>query len=1120
MRKEPFAIHQFHSGSAYGDAITNGMCFIQEILHDFGFESNIYVEHIAPEYKDKLVHYKDYKTNKNNILLVHHSIGHNCENWLKNLEDRKILVYHNITPTKFFSPYSELYRYSKIGRDQLYKFKEMMEGAIADSEINYRELKKIGYKNIETIPLLINIEKIIYSNWNHSLFDKLCNTYNILFVGRLIENKFQHELIEIFSIFQEINPIDSKLILVGGYDQNSEYFKKILQIISDKNLNNEVLITGKVPEADLYAYYRGSDVFVCMSEHEGFCVPILEAMVFDLPVIAYDSPLSNVKNTLNNSGILIKEKKFDLIAAFISLLVKNRGLRKKIIEKQRGALERYYPDKLKSQFKNFLNSIGVQIDAHYIETPKITNEIKYQIEGPFDSSYSLALINREMALSLDKIYTGQISLYSTEGPGDFLPNRNFIQNNPEIKKLWEKSKKCLNAEVVTRLLYPPRVSGMRGLFNLLLCYAWEESGFPNEYVENFNRHLDGITTLSEYTKKVLVDNGVKVPIFVIGAGVDHILKVEEKEYPGYLGKGFKFLHISSCFPRKGVDLLLKAYAEAFTDRDEVTLIIKTFSNIHNNIEKEVKDLKKKYRRLPEIIIIKEDLEQGYIINLYKKCDALVLPTRGEGFALPAAESSLFNKPVIITSYSGHMDFCNESTAWLVDFEFEKAKTHIGVPDSVWANPKCEDLAKTMKELVKLRREEILKKTQKAKSFLLNNFKWSDCAKRLESAVEKIKKLPIIKTNKIKVGWLSTWNTKCGIATYSKFLIDNLIKDNINIKIFAPIEGQRIKDDEEFVIRCWETYARGYSIKKLTDYILKEQIEVLIIQFNFGFFEIFSFGKMLEFLKENGIKIIIIFHSTTDVDKPDIKASLGWISESLKKVERLFLHSINDLNRLKNFGLIDNITLFPHGVIDIPEGDKKIIESKLGLFGKRIISSFGFLLPQKGIPELITAFSEIQKEYKNLHLLLLNALFPNPASEELRDKCLNLIQKLDITSKVTMINDFLEDDDVLSYLKCSDIIVFPYQKTAESSSSAVRYGIASQRPVLCTPCDIFHDVEDIVYFTPDNSIHGIIKGIKYLLDHPDELNIKHEFQVKWVKNHSWESLGKRLSRIIESLYINY
>lgn len=224
--------------------------------------------------------------------------------------------------------------------------------------------------------------------------------------------------------------------------------------------------------------------------------------------------------------------------------------------------------------------------------------------------------------------------------------------------------------------------------------------------------------------------------------------------------------------------------------------------------------------------------------------------------------------------------------------------------------------------------------------------------------------------------------------------------------------------------------------------------------------------------------------------------------------------------MKNFGLIDNITLFPHGVIDIPEGDKKIIESKLGLFGKRIISSFGFLLPQKGIPELITAFSEIQKEYKNLHLLLLNALFPNPASEELRDKCLNLIQKLDITSKVTMINDFLEDDDVLSYLKCSDIIVFPYQKTAESASGAVRYGIASQRPVLCTPCDIFHDVEDIVYFTPDNSIHGIIKGIKYLLDHPDELNIKHEFQVKWVKNHSWESLGKRLSRIIESLYINY
>lgn len=227
---KPAAIDQFHSGSAYGDAVTNSMFFIQKLLRNAGYISRIYVEHIADELKDKLISYKYYEPDKNQILLIHHSFGHNLDDWLKNLKEyNNILIYHNITPEFYFPKGSPFSHYSIKGREQLKLLKNVVTGAIGASELNSDELRKLKYKKVQTLPLLIDIEKLVNLKWNPSVFENNKKTFNILYVGRIVENKCHHDLIEIYKIFTQMSDRDSKLILAGDITSKG-YHKRLYEL--------------------------------------------------------------------------------------------------------------------------------------------------------------------------------------------------------------------------------------------------------------------------------------------------------------------------------------------------------------------------------------------------------------------------------------------------------------------------------------------------------------------------------------------------------------------------------------------------------------------------------------------------------------------------------------------------------------------------------------------------------------------------------------------------------------------------------------------------------------------------------------------------------------------------
>ena len=353
----PEAVHQFHSGSAYGDAVTNSLFFTRKLLRNLGFQSEIYVEHIAREFSTELMSYKEYVPSLKQALLIHHSFGHNLTDWLVSLPDRKILVYHNITPEHFFPQGSIARIFIQNGRKQLKLFRTMVDAAICVSRFNAEELKTLGYNNVFIVPLLLDIQRIRSSPWNyHNPFVR-DNVFTVLFVGRISANKCQHHVIEVFRRLLPIISKPARLLLVGGFDKNDPYYLYIKKQIDSYGLSEYINVIGKVSDQDIYSLYRIADVFLCMSEHEGFCVPLIEAMLFDVPVIAYSS--TNIPYTLDGAGILVMEKNFQHIAELINRLDKNNDFRNDILEGQKKRINDFLPPLIQADLLKALKYAGI-----------------------------------------------------------------------------------------------------------------------------------------------------------------------------------------------------------------------------------------------------------------------------------------------------------------------------------------------------------------------------------------------------------------------------------------------------------------------------------------------------------------------------------------------------------------------------------------------------------------------------------------------------------------------------------------------------------------------------------------------------------------------------------------
>jgi len=1104
------AVHQFHSGSGTGDAVTSAMFVMQGHLRALGFKSEIFVEHVGPGLEGAVRPHLDYRRSRGDAFIVHHSMGHDLGDWVSALPRPKLLAYHNITPAEFFPEGSSTRHYAALGRALLDEYLPHFDGAIADSELNASELRQRGYDPVSVVPLLVDLDKLRQAQ--SALPDPDTGSFTVLFVGRLVENKRQHELVDVVHHLASMTDRAVRLVLIG--DESAAYGQRVREQIAARGVEGHVLVTGKVPREELIGWYRRADAFVCLSEHEGFGVPLIEAMAFDVPVLAYRS--SSIAWTLGGAGVLLERKDPREIAALLAILSEDRALRRVLLSGQRRRLEAFGNQRLREQLRTALSQANIHPRLS-VAVEATRSAPQWQIEGPFETSYSLAIVNRELAAALERSEPGSTALFATEGPGDYLPKASELAKLPELEPLWRRGGKGVGAKRVIRNLYPPRVHDARAVTSVL-DFFWEESLVPREWVDSFNHHLDLIAAPSRFVKKALLDSGVETPIALVGTGVDHIARISAKPVDRPLGRGFRFLHVSSGFPRKGVDVLLRAYAKAFSSRDDVTLVLKTFPNIHNTVARQLAELRKGNPRCPDVVLIDEDLPPSQLLDLYKQCQAFVAPSRGEGFGLPMAEAMWFGLPVITTEAGGQSDFCTEDTSWLVACRPASSQSHLSRHESLWFEPDVGSLVRALQAVHGATAAERQAKTARARALVTREYTWDAVAHRLKHAVERIEATQAPSSRRMKLAWVSSWNTRCGVASYSEYLLRHLARD-FDVRIFASRRDSPLTPDGENVRRCWDDRGNP-SLEDLATELAAFAPDAVVFQFNFGFYDVPAFGRLVEALERRGVTVLVTFHSTKDVNKPDFKVSLRTIRSELSKASRLLVHALADVSLLQSFGLTDNVTLFPHGVFNSKEVAVGTAREQVRLpRNLPIVATYGFLLPHKGIDQLLEALPELQRRVPETRLLMVNALYPTPASTEQLARSRGAIARLGIERSVTMITDFLSDDEALALLHCADVVVFPYQTTAESASGAVRFGLSAHRPVACTPMEIFQDVQDVVHTLPGCDAGALARGLAELLADPARLSSKQQIQDEWLGSHAWDVLARRLRGMIRGLVGN-
>jgi len=352
-------IYQIVPSLSYGDAIGNEVIAIDKVIKECGYTTIVLSDYVDPRINIKA---KIYNRNKfcselfsEDIVIYHKAIGNHFSEEIKEYKCKKIMIYHNMTPKEFFVPYNKKTASAlENGIRQLENLKEYVDYILADSEYNKLELEEIGFKcKIDVQPLIIDFEEY-ETKPNEDIIKRYSDEgTNIIFAGRIAPNKKQEDVIKAFYYYKNYVDKNAKLFLVGSYNGTEKYYAKLSGFVKQLKLN-DVYFTGHIPFEDILAYYKIADIFLCMSEHEGFCVPLLESMYFGIPIVAFNC--SAIPYTLGDSGVLLDSKNYVEYSEVIRRIMQDSNYKEDIIAKQRKNLQRFKKSLTVDMFKNNLNN--------------------------------------------------------------------------------------------------------------------------------------------------------------------------------------------------------------------------------------------------------------------------------------------------------------------------------------------------------------------------------------------------------------------------------------------------------------------------------------------------------------------------------------------------------------------------------------------------------------------------------------------------------------------------------------------------------------------------------------------------------------------------------------------
>ncbi|MEP7200493.1 MAG: glycosyltransferase family 4 protein [Chloroflexota bacterium] len=341
----PKAIHQIMPGFLYGDAVGNQAFRIRALLRQWGYQSQVYAQFRDSRLADPGLDYTRYAGRRDTIVIFHYSIGSPVTAFVRSLPDRIVPYYHNVTPPEFVQRYNaDLTALLAQGQRELVLF-EAAPFALAASEYNRQEMLRLGFQHVAVLPYFLYFDELLASMESaagRAVVQRYGDGWvNILFVGRIVANKRQDDLIRAFHYYHRLINPQSRLLLVGS-DSNAPGYRLELDVLTDVLGLAHVHLVGPVGLREgLGGYYRAASVYLSLSEHEGFGVPLLEAMRFDVPVLAFNA--TGVPYALGDAGVLFNRKRYDAIGETIDMVTRDDVIRRQLLVGQQQRLAQLSP---------------------------------------------------------------------------------------------------------------------------------------------------------------------------------------------------------------------------------------------------------------------------------------------------------------------------------------------------------------------------------------------------------------------------------------------------------------------------------------------------------------------------------------------------------------------------------------------------------------------------------------------------------------------------------------------------------------------------------------------------------------------------------------------------------
>lgn len=362
----------------------------------------------------------------------------------------------------------------------------------------------------------------------------------------------------------------------------------------------------------------------------------------------------------------------------------------------------------------------------------------------------------------------------------------------------------------------------------------------------------------------------------------------------------------------------------------------------------------------------------------------------------------------------------------------------------------------------------------------------------------------------RLAWISTWDVRCGIAEYSRFLLEHWPRQEQPIVLFNDTRADKseIRLGSNAVIShpCWIP-GDDASLTSLFKALEEYRPDHLVVQHQPGLITWRGLGKLLEFTKSRAIPCTVVLHNVQNLA---IQSDVNELTKPLVAIRHLLVHTNADKKILADIGIRGNVAVFPHGAIanavttvparSITKDTKEVL-----------IGAYGFMLPHKGFLELVKAVGKLSAEWQNIRLRMVTSQYPIPESEAYLKQCRDANSLPD--KQVEWHTDYLPNQQSLDLLRDCDLIIMPYLETTESASGALRNALASRAPVMVSPIAFFDEAGPAVLRANGRCADALAISIRdALMDLSLRKRVKSNAR-RWLRARDWAKMSLKLHGMI-------